>query len=343
MKGTTIIQPLTALLMIFLLMLSCSGEEKIVEVPIEVNYAPAPPTGVYSINLDGYVMICWSANYESDISHYKIYRAEDYDGPFEEIGTRNAEYDYPAEYCFEDDDFPDYADGVAEYFYAVRAFDFGGLGSDYSIEEVTATPRPEKLDSLYEHSYFPDGSGIDIYSYNPVNQTGTVVGLRQRDSLETTDFFFAYEENEYGEMAFSIVAYRPGVDIQDYGYVGTTVYDYDFLNYAPTTGWSPARKVEAILGHCYMLRLLESDGYHYMKLIIAPPLDDPGRNPLTPTRMLFYWAFQTDPENRNLTPALDDEEDDRAKAFEIELGRLTPPSLGEGSTGMEQRLGTVTL
>ena len=330
---------LISTLLIFLLLLSCSGEEKIVEVPVEVNYIPAPPVGVYSINLDGYILICWSANYESDISHYKIYRADAYEGPFEEIGTRNADYNYPAEYCF-DYDPPD----VVQYYYAVRAFDYGGLGSDYSIEDVTATPRPEKLDSLYEHNYFPDGSGIDIYSYNPVTQTGSVIGIRQRDSLETTDFFFAYEENEYGEMTYTIVAYRPGVDIQDYGYVGTTVYDYDFLNYAPATGWSPTRKAEAILGHCYMLRLLESDGYHYMKLIIAPPGDDPGRDPLLPTRMLFWWAFQTDPDNRNILPAPDEEqEDDRAKALEIKLGRLTPPSLREGSTGMEQRLSNVTL
>ena len=326
-------------LLIFLLLLSCSGEEKIVEVPVEVNYAPAPPTGVYSINLDGYIMICWSANYESDISYYRVYRAEAYEGPFEEVGTKNADCDYPYECCFE------YTTTEAvEYYYAVRAFDTGGLGSDYSIEDVTATPRPEKLDSLYEHNYYAEASGLDIYSYNTTTQTGSVVGIRQLDSLATTDFFFAYEENEYGEMTYTIVCYRPGVDIQDYGYVGTTVYDYDFLNYAPTTGWSPTRKVEAIFGHCYMLRLLEGDGYHYMKLIVVPPTNDPARNPLLPERMLFYWAFQTDPENRNFSPAPDEEEEDeRAKASEIKLGRLTPPSLREGSTGMEQRLGNVTL
>ena len=225
---------LIATLMIFLLLLSCSGEEKIVEVPVEVNYTPSPPTGVYSINLDGYIMICWSANYESDISYYKVYRADDYDGPFTEVGTRNADCEYPYECCFEYEPPED-----IEYYYAVRAFDYGGLGSDYSIEDVTATPRPEKLDSLYEHNYFPDLSGIDIYNSNITTQTGSVVGIRQLDSLATTDFFFAYEENEYGAMTYTIVCYRPGVDIQDYGYVGTTVYDYDFLNYAPSTGWSP--------------------------------------------------------------------------------------------------------
>ncbi len=330
---------LTATLMIFLLMLSCSGEEKIVEVPVEVNYAPAPPVGVYSINLDGYIMICWSANYESDISYYKIYRADAYEGPFTEIGTRNADCDYPYECCFEYEPPED-----IEYYYAVRAFDLGGLGSDYSIEDVTATPRPERLDTLYEHNYLPDDSGIDIYHYNTVTQTGSVVGIRQLDSLETTDLFFAYEENEYGAMTYTIVCYRPGVDIQDYGYVGTSVYDYDFLNYAPSTGWSPTRTVEAIPGHCYMLRLQESDGYHYMKMIFPLEIGIDAVEPILPIRMIFYWAFQTDPENRNLLPAPgEQEEDDRAKALEIELGRLTPPSLGEGSTGMEQRLGNVTL
>lgn len=335
---------LAATLMIFLLLLSCSSEEKIVEVPVEINYAPAPPTGVYSINLDGYIMICWSANYESDISYYKVYRGESYEGPFEEVGTKNADCEYPYECCFEDDDFEGYPEELTEYYYAVRAFDYGGLGSDYSIEDVTATPRPERLDSLYEHNYFPDLSGIDIYSFDSVTQTGSVIGFKQLDSLATTDFFFAYEENEYGEMAYTIVCYRPGVEIQDYGYVGTTVYDYDFLNYAPSTGWSPTRKVEAIPGHCYMLRLLESDGYHYMKMMFPTMIGVSEIDPLLPTRMLFYWAFQTDPENRNLMPAPGElEEDDSAHALEIELGRLTPPSLGEGSTGMEHRLGNVTL
>jgi hypothetical protein len=318
---------LISTLLVFLLMLSCDREERIVEVPVYINYEPAPPSCVWAINLDGYVRIFWTPVLEPDIYKYEVYRAPEYEGPFEKIGDVVAEYPNPYEYYY------DYTlPNGEQYYYAVRAFDTGGLNSEYSYDEITATPRPERFDSLYEHDYFPDGSGIDFYD------EGGVAGTKQRDSSATPDLFFAYEEDEHGKTTYQLVAYRNGVDIQDVGYVGPTVYDYDFKNVAPELGWSSTGIVEAIAGHCYMLRLLENDGYHYMKLIIAPEIES--RDPLTQEKVLFWWAFQTDPGNRDLAPppGEDEERDECAKTLEIQVGRLYPPSLREGSNGTEKHL-----
>ncbi|MCK4237467.1 MAG: hypothetical protein KAX38_10140, partial [Candidatus Krumholzibacteria bacterium] len=84
---------------------------------------------------------------------------------------------------------------------------------------------------------------------------------------------------------------RPGVDIQDYGFV----YGFDAVSRAPDEGWSPSRRTEAIAGHCYILRLLEDDDYqHYVKLYVTE---------VTIDFVMFWWAYQTAPENRDLIPS----------------------------------------
>jgi hypothetical protein len=310
---------LISTLLLFLLMLSCSGEEKIVEVPVAINYPPTPPTGVSAINADGYIIICWYPSNVADIDHYEIYRALNYDGPFEYVRGFRASYPEPYDYCADFD-----ATNGVQYFYAVRAFDTSGLASEYSLDYVTATPRPESpsLLTLNEYTVSPDLSGYNFSSLS---------GNPQNYLDETTDVYYAVVENGFGENVPYIVAYRTGVEIQDYGYVGLTLSAYDVIYYAPDEGWSPTRKAEAIAGHCYILRIPDEDGFiHYAKITLIE---------ITPSYVKFYWAYQTDPGNRDLIPAAPDEEqDDRAKALEIQVGRLHPPSLREGSTGTKEHL-----
>ena len=85
--------------------------------------------------------------------------------------------------------------------------------------------------------------------------------------------------------------------IQDYGF---TSYEWpeglDVINTAPLDGWSVTGTAEVLAGHCYMLRLGEADGFHYVKLwvlTVAGGYTD------------FWWAYQTDPNNTDLLESAD--------------------------------------
>ena len=263
----------TAISILILLLISCGEKERIVEVPVPVptDCAPSAPRGVYATNYDGTVLICWWANPEGDIDGYDVYRSTAYDGDYEYLGT--VAEDGSADYCFED---LDTYNGV-QYYYAVVAFDLGGNESDLSYENVTGTPRPEGHITLRDYVAVPAESGFDLSLLTNVVQTW---------NAPTTDLFYSGA----GDAAL-IVTYRAGVEIQDYGYTGDF---FDVINYAPADGWSPTGSVEAIPHHTYILRLLETDGYHYAKLFVESA---------TPGYVTFWWAYQTDPGNRDLAPA----------------------------------------
>jgi hypothetical protein len=263
---------MAAATIIILLLISCGEKERVVEVPVPANCPPSAPRNVYSINLDGTVQICWWANQESDIEGYDVYRGASFYGQYYYIGTVLVGASTAWEFCFED---LETANGVRHY-YAVTAFDDGGLESDLSYEEVSGTPRPEGRITLDDFASLPANAGYDLSSLSNVPQAY---------NLSTTDIFFS------GSTGVALIAaYRAGVEIQDYGYVG----DFDAINYAPVEGWSPSRSVEAIAGHCYVARLVETDGYHYAKLYVTA---------VTGSYVTFWWAYQTAPGNRDLAPA----------------------------------------
>jgi hypothetical protein len=251
-----------------LLMISCGEKEKIVEVPVARNCPPATPRGVYAINLNGTVQICWVPNYETDLAGYNIYRS-----------SNGNEFDFlesvgSADYCYED---LDTSNGV-QYYYAVAAYDDGGLESELIVEEVVSgTPRPEGLDlTLYDAADLPNQSGFDFYP--------GLSNVVQLYTLESTDLFFGI----VGSVPM-LIARRIGVEIQDYGWAS----NFDAINSAPAAGWSASRTAEAIPEHMYFLKLLENDGYHFAKIYVTAV---PGGS------VTLRWAFQTDPGNPDLAP-----------------------------------------
>lgn len=295
-----------SVLSILLFTLSCEEKETIVEVPVAGNCPPTAPRGVTAINLDGYVRICWFPNNEDDVSVYDIYRAAEDETEYTYIGSIDRVLPDPYEYCYDDLD----TDYGLQFFYVVVAVDQGGEESDISYE-VSGTPRPEGQVSLDEHTYIPDMSGYDFDSFD---------NTPQNDSLETTDIYYAFED-DVGRL----VCYRAGVEIQDYGYIGFQLADFDIKNWAPTDGWAPSRTVEAIGGHCYMLRLLEGDDkYHYVKLLVTA---------VNMNSVTFYWAYQTDPENRDLAPAPSNTGDHEPK---IRIGR--PPEVSDSRYNKDSRV-----
>ncbi len=255
-------------------------------VPREVpaDCLPSAPRGVYAVNLDGYVQICWYPNPEDDIVGYDIWKNDELYGTYEWIGTVDAEDPDPYEYCFEYGDY--FASGEPgngeQFFYAVSAYDEGDNLSDLSYEEVSATPRPEGFLRLYDAAVDSDSCGYDFSSLSNIAQDCT---------LPLIDIVF---DTTGGVNTFTVR--MPSVMIQDYGYT----YSFDDINLAPELGWSDAGSVEVIESHCYMLKLGESSGEHYVKLWVHTVADGYAD---------FWWAYQTDPYNPDLMPgpAGDDE------------------------------------
>lgn len=264
-------------LVILLMLLSCGEKEKIVdiryvEVPVEVpgECAPSAPQGVFSINWHDSVTICWYPNSEEDIDGYDIFKADSfYDNNYEYIGTVWIEDTSPGEdVCLTDRNNEGF-----QYFYAVVAFDRSGLESELSYDQVTGTARPEGRLRLYDRESDPDKSGYDFDLF-----------AQQADTSSTTDIFFD-SNSGFPEL----VAHRLAVDIQDYGYIES----FQAINRAPVKGWAPSRRAEAVLNHCYIVRLDELDGYHYAKLFVEEVL---------PGSVTFKWAYQEVAENRDLAP-----------------------------------------
>ncbi len=254
-----------------LMMISCGEKEKIVEVA----GPPSPPRGVYAVNLDGKVEICWIPNYyESNIASYAVYRGTSLTGDFAFIGEVPAQSgEQPAQYCFDDLD----TENGVHYWYGVAAVNGRGRSSDLIIEEiVSGTPRPEGLLTLQDALVQPLTSGFDFYP--------GLISTAQPYDAPTTDIYFGHAGGTP-----MIIARRVGVEIQDYGYAG----NFDAIGLAPENGWAPSRTAEAIVDHMYFLQLVEADGVHYAKLFVTA---------VTASSVTFYWAFQTDPGNPDLSP-----------------------------------------
>ena len=271
----------TILIASFAFISSCDQEEQIVYVPMEVpaDCPPSAPRGVYAVNLDGYVLICLYPNPEDDIVGYDIWKNDELYGTYEWIGTVSVEDPEPYEYCFDYGD-PSYGD---KFFYAVSAYDEDDNFSELSFEEVSATPRPEGFLRLNDVTADPNACGYDF---------STLSNIAQDCSLPSTDIVF--------DTTGAVNLFRvdmPRVMIQDYGYA----YSFDDINLAPELGWSSAGSAEVIESHCYMLRLGEADGVHYVKLWVHTVVDGYAD---------FWWAYQTDPDNRDLMPGPAGDEED---------------------------------
>lgn len=267
-----ILNIILAVIVITGLIASCGEDEKIVEVPVESDCPPSPPQEVYSDNRDGYIIIWWAPNPESDISHYNILRSDSLYGSYQAIGEVDVESGpIPYEYSFEYDT-PDNGD---QYYYGLTAVDENGNESYLSFV-VTATPRYEGEIRLYESDSEPDSSGLDMsgLEFEPLPWSDEAVDIYLYDNEGVQQF----------------VTSDSTVDIQDYGYVP----NFDFINRAPEEGWAPSGTAEVIASHCYLVRILGSGGaVNYGKLYVMLREDNYAE---------FWWAYQTDDRNRDLSP-----------------------------------------
>jgi len=237
------------------------------------DYYPPRVTGLVSITGDQAVQLLWDPIYLDDISYYKIWYA-----PQDADPSDPHEYTYIADVSASHADWTDYdVENGTTYYYVVTAVNDAGYESEMS-DYVMDTPRPEGHDvTIYDYhdASHVDRSGYDLYEH-----------IRVPYDTVTCDFYADYD-TDYD--LFFITVRFDDYYIQDFGYAS----NFDDIGYAPPEGWSSFYGIEAIEGHMYILKLYHFDRFHYAKVWITDldPVDG---------TMRFSWAYQTDPENREL-------------------------------------------
>ncbi len=247
----------------------CYNDQRVVTV-YEDEYPPAP-TGLTSITGNELITLFWYPVDVDDIDVYEIWYAPGNSNPnntdnYTRLDVISAAYTSWPDY--------DVQNGVT-YYYAVTAVDEGGKRSYFS-DYVMDTPRPDGYNvTIYDYHTHPGTSGYDLY-YQEI--------LPYDDA--NCDIYLDYD-TFYDEF-FIDVTYDDYY-IQDFGYAD----HFDDVGYAPTAGWSAFSGVEAIEGHIYILKLWHGGRWHYAKIWITD-LNYNNRS------MVFSWAYQTDPGNREL-------------------------------------------
>jgi len=239
------------------------------------NGAPTAPDGVFSITGDGQVEICWNQNLENDIAGYDVYWNTEPTGLFSFVARVDENTTYGPR-CYVDTD----VDNGDTYYYAVLAFDYDGLESELSYEDVHDTPRPEGTDLVLFHNLgqYSSLSGYDFSS---------MTGLPQAWDLPTTDVYFG----ALNGVPTLFADQGAGVDVQDYGYI-----ELIWVDWAPTAGWAPSGQVELIPGHSYITRIVDSSGFFNMAKFYVQSVSD--------SSATLDWAYQFDEDNPELAPGV---------------------------------------
>ena len=228
---------------------------------------PAVPRGVRTITGDGYVDIEWYPNGEFDLVGYIVWRS-----------SNNTDFDAIA-------DLPEgttrYRDRDVRngrtYYYAVSAYDSNNPTneSDLSTEDAWDTPRPEGRNIILEdYNFEPDRSGFDFSQAS----RGTIAF----DDI-ATDVYFGFDPAVNGRFLFS----DNNTEMQDLGYHDS----FHGVDVVPTQGYTKLF-VELFEGHIYAINTPDDN---YAKIHVRR---------VTDIDVVFDWAYQTDPENEQLAPAL---------------------------------------
>jgi hypothetical protein len=229
---------------------------------------PVAPSGLVSVTGDEAVYLYWDPNSERDLAGYRVYESPCASGggcPYEPVGTTSAT-SFTVRGLL---------NGVTRYF-AVAAVDRSGNESELAPVDgdVFDTPRPEGFGrGIANYVSTPDAAGYDFSS-------GTV---RAFDD-PATDLFYGYSVDNGGAVRAQVFVPDYQTDIQDAGFASSL----DAIDYAPTSGWSPSGTVEAIPGHCYVVWTRDN---HYAKFRVTA---------LSSGGLVFDWAYQIDPGNREL-------------------------------------------
>ena len=228
-------------------------------------YPPAEPRGVRSVTGDGQATVYWLENTEADVAGYRVYTGPCAYGPscpYDPIGvTTGTAFVVPL------------PNGETRYL-AVAAYDRSGNESKLSKDDVVDTPRPAGTGLvLADYVAAPAAAGYDFSAYSIVAWDSP-----------NADIFFGTDGTIYHMYAPFL-----DTDIQDAGFTSSL----DDIDFAPDRGWSNNGTVELIEGHSYVVRIGTNPTYNYAKFRVVALS-------ASPARATVDWAYQVDPDNREL-------------------------------------------
>ncbi len=202
---------------------------------VEVDRIPPfSPRGISTETRDGYILLSWLSNQEPDVTGYRVYASDAFDGVYEALGETNGLL------------FSDFAatNGFTRY-YAVTAFDGTGNESELSTEVAYDTPRPEGSGvPLPNFRIDPARAGYDFstFSLGPYDDQFTDIYF---DFLNGLSYLVVWDDTEIQDMGYTVSLSEIGA--------------------APLAGWSPTKDVRLISGHTYVVRTWDN---HYAKVRI---------------------------------------------------------------------------
>ncbi len=267
------------------------------------NTPPAVPTGVFSVTGDELVTVYWNDLYYDvqprDLEGYVVYRStQGPNGPFfplVEIGWDEYFDSQTGLHWYDDTD----VNNGTTYDYAVSSFDLAGNESELSFEEVFDTPRPEGFNmELVSFTVDPTRSGFDfsLLEDGRVNPTPPT----------TADILVVYEDIGGGNLVPFVEVARPdNVRLQDYGTIPLL-----WVDWAPVGGFSESGKAELILGHSYIVEIIENPtSLNYAKFEVKS---------IGSNSVVIDWAYQP----VNGSPELKAPVEPKPSVVDIELLRF---------------------
>ena len=228
---------------------------------------PAVPRGVKTITGDGYVEIEWYPNAEFDLAGYIVWRSLN-NRDFEEIADLSS-----GTTRYRDRD----VRNGRTYYYAVSAYDSNNPvnESDLSPEDAWDTPRPEGRNIILEdYNLEPDRSGFDFSQAS----RGTIAF-----DDRTTDVYFGFDN----DVKVSYLYSDNDTVLQDLGFHDS----FNGIDVVPSEGYTTLF-VELLEGHIYAINTPDDN---YAKIHVRRVSD---------VDVVFDWAYQTEPQNVQLAPAL---------------------------------------
>jgi hypothetical protein len=253
-----------------LAMIGCDQNNDEIVYVVSEDNPPPVPQGVYSVTGDEEVLLYWLP-------------IDDVNDDFSNYVVYRSDNDPDTGYWeigrttneyFVDDDV---VNGHT-YYYAVSSMDVDGNLSDLSYEYVLDTPRPQATGAvLFDSDVMPDYGGWDFSAYHNVNYLSVNCDIY----LDKVGVFYLNVTNV-------------DIDIQDMGYTE----NLDEITYSPEYGWSENGWLEVILNHTYVVW---TDDNHFAKIRVTAIGNE---------SVIFDWAYQVAPGNRELKPRVDRNEDE---------------------------------
>jgi hypothetical protein len=275
---------------------ACDGRHRHEVFDHTDHVPPGAPRDVFSVTGDGYVTLYWSPPRDADIAGYRVlisrddfdyYRVADVSWAQRFFVVRGSTLPGPVPF--------DFQNGTT-YWLAVEARDDAGNHSDLSAAAITSdTPRPAGRDlRLY-------AAGGARHAESGYDFSRSPYGYALEATSVFADVYYAWEGRPVLRAAHPAV-----VEMQN---LGPMLFDDDRASALDEATWVPAAAVTARIGDVIVLKIYEDtrpgNDIEPFNVAEVRVVEAGGES------ILLDWAYQIQPNNRELKPRLAEDSSER--------------------------------